>query len=60
VIINPATGTSQPAAPYQPGMPIGVSTPGMMVNPPQPQQPQTSPTTTVPGQMIRPPGQRQQ
>jgi hypothetical protein len=59
VIINPATGTAQPAAPYQPGMPIGVSTPGMMVNPPQPQQP-TTPTTTVPGQMIRPPGQRQQ
>jgi hypothetical protein len=58
VIINPATGTSQPAVPYQPGMPIGVSTPGMMVNPPQPQQP-TSPTTTVPGQMIRPPGRNQ-
>jgi hypothetical protein len=54
VIINPAN--PQPANPYQPGMPIGVSTPGMMVQPPQPQQP----TTTVPGQMIRPPGQRQQ
>lgn len=59
VIINPATGTTQTTMPYQPGMPIGVSTPGMMVNPPQPQQPMT-PTTTVPGQMIRPPGQRQQ
>ena len=56
VIINPATGTAQPAVPYQPGMPIGVSTPGMMVNPPQPQ---TTPTTTVPGQMIRPPGRNQ-
>jgi len=56
VIINPATGTTQPSMPYQPGMPIGVSTPGMMVNPPQP----TTPTTTTPGQMIRPPGQRQQ
>ena len=56
VIINP----TQPAVPYQPGMPIGVSTPGMMVNPPQPQQPTTPGTTTVPGQMIRPPGQRQQ
>lgn len=54
VIINPAQPVT---APYgQPGMPIGVSTPGMMVNPPQQQQP----TTTTPGQMIRPPGQRQQ
>lgn len=51
VIINP---TTQPAGtPFQPGMPIGVSTPGMMVNPQQ-QQP------TTPTQMIRPPGQRQQ
>jgi len=55
VIINPATGTTQPSTAPFPGMPIGVSTPGMMVNPPQPQQP----TTTVPGQMIRPPGQKQ-
>lgn len=43
VTINPAT----PAAP--PTGPIGVSQPGMMVNPPQPTTP-TSPTT-----MIRPP-----
>jgi hypothetical protein len=51
VVINPAT---QPA-PYQPGMPIGVSQPGMMVPPPPaPPAPTTNPT------MIRPPGQRQQ
>jgi len=38
-------------APSTPGRPIGVSTPGMMVNPPQPQPPQNQP-----GSMIRPPG----
>jgi hypothetical protein len=51
-VFNPMTGTATPM-PYQPGMPVGVSTPGMMVQPPQPTTP--SPTTT----MIRPPGQRQ-
>lgn len=57
-MINTAPGQVQPAVinptqPYQPGMPIGVSTPGMMVQPPQPQTP-TTPTT-----MIRPPGSNQ-
>jgi hypothetical protein len=54
VIVNPANGaTPAPSpVPYQPGMPIGVSTPGMMV--PAPQQPQPA----TPG-MIRPPGQKQ-
>jgi hypothetical protein len=52
IVINPAV---QQAPVYQPGMPIGVSQPGMMVPaPPQQQQPQTA----QPG-MIRPPGQQQ-
>jgi hypothetical protein len=46
ITINPAATPGQPTAP---GMPIGVSQPGMMVQPPANQ----------PG-MIRPPGQRQQ
>jgi hypothetical protein len=53
IVINPST---QPAAtPYQPGMPIGVSQPGMMVPPPPPTPtyPSTNPT------MIRPPGRNQ-
>lgn len=56
VVINPQTGvtTISPAVPYQPGMPIGVSTPGMMVQPPQQQAP------TQPGMIVRPPGQKQQ
>ena len=49
VVINPAV--QQPAIQYQPGMPIGVSQPGMMVPAPQPQP-------TQPG-MIRPPGRNQ-
>jgi len=57
LVINPQTGTPTVApavVPYQPGMPIGVSTPGMMVQPPQQQQPGAN----QPG-MIRPPGQKQ-
>jgi hypothetical protein len=51
VVVNPATPT--PAPPFQPGAPYGVSTPGMMVNPPQ-QQPGAP--GTVPPNMIRRPG----
>jgi len=47
---------TQPAAPAQPQAPIGVSQPGMMVQPPA-QQPTRSPTT--PPGMIRPPGGNQ-
>jgi hypothetical protein len=51
VVINPAA--PQPAPQYgQPGMPVGVSQPGMMVPAPQPQPP------AQPG-MIRPPGRNQ-
>lgn len=50
ITITPATSPGQPT---MPGGPIGVSTPGMMVNPPQ-QQP------NQPGVMIRPPGRQQQ
>ena len=53
VIINPAAPAAAP--PYQPGMPYGVSTPGMMVNPPPPQQPPGAPGA-VPPNMIRRPG----
>ena len=52
VVITPA-GQQPAPMPYQPGMPIGVSQPGMMVPAPQPAQP------TAPPGMIRPPGQRQ-
>jgi hypothetical protein len=52
VMINPANAPTPAPMPYQPGMPIGVSTPGMMV-PAPPQQPQPTPG------MIRPPGQKQ-
>jgi len=49
-IVNPNPSFQVPAPPpEQPKGPIGVSQPGMMVNPPPP--PTTSPTT-----MIRPPG----
>ncbi|HYE86919.1 MAG TPA: hypothetical protein VEA16_11225 [Vicinamibacterales bacterium] len=47
VTINPATPAGRP------GMPVGVSTPGMMVNPTPPQQP------NQPGTMIKPPGRDQ-
>jgi hypothetical protein len=52
---NPGTApnTAQPA-PTQPQVPIGVSQPGMMVQPPPQQQPSTTRPAT-PG-MIRPPG----
>jgi hypothetical protein len=48
VIINPATGTTQPD---QPQAPIGVSRPGMMVAPPPPQN-----QPNQPGMIRRPPG----
>ena len=53
ITVNPSAGAPQtitinPAQPAQPAGPVGVSQPGMMVNPPQ--QPTTTPTT-----MIRPP-----
>ena len=53
IVITPAMPQQQTTP--QPGMPIGVSQPGMMVNPPPPQ-----PATNPPGMIIRPPGQRQQ
>jgi len=54
ITVNPSNGappnvTINPATPQQPTGPIGVSQPGMMVNPPTPATP---PTT---GTMIRPP-----
>jgi hypothetical protein len=49
-IVSPNPNFPAPApAPEQPKGPIGVSQPGMMVNPPPPQ-------TTTPTTMIRPPG----
>ncbi|HUQ89830.1 MAG TPA: hypothetical protein VM096_19870 [Vicinamibacterales bacterium] len=54
IAVNPGNGpgtvTISPSTPGQPTGPMGVSTPGMMVNPPAPQTP--TPATT----MIRPPG----
>jgi hypothetical protein len=55
ITVNPSTGpgaiTINPSTPPgQPTAPIGVSKPGMMVNPPAP------PPTTTPTTMIRPPG----
>jgi len=47
ITINPA---AQPGQPTVPGMPVGVSQPGMMVQPPQP--------ANQPG-MIRPPGKQE-
>jgi len=60
ITVNPASGqgpiTISPAtSPGQPTGPIGVSKPGMMVNPPAPQP--TQPVTTP---MIRPPGSGRQ
>jgi hypothetical protein len=48
ITINPVTTPGQPTTP---GAAIGVSTPGMMVQPPQPRQP-----GFPPGGTIRPPG----
>jgi hypothetical protein len=55
ITVNPSNGgpttiTINPAQPTAPSGPVGVSQPGMMVNPPQ--QPTSTPTPT----MIRPPG----
>jgi len=59
ITVNPASGqgpiTISPAtSPGQPTGPIGVSKPGMMVNPPAAAPQPTSPATAPP--MIRPPG----
>ena len=56
IVVNPSNGGGQtitinPAQPALPSGPVGVSQPGMMVNPPQQQPPTPTPTT-----MIRPPG----
>lgn len=55
IMVNPSNGgpttiTISPTAPAPSNGPIGVSQPGMMVNPPQPAAPTTTPT------MIRRPG----
>ena len=52
ITVNPANGgpvTISPSNPASPSGPVGVSQPGMMVNPPAPNQP------VPPGTMIRPP-----
>jgi hypothetical protein len=52
ITVNPANGgnvTISPSNPSSPSGPVGVSQPGMMVNPPAPNQP------VPPGTMIRPP-----
>ena len=58
ITVNPSNGgpttiTINPSQPAAPSGPIGVSQPGMMVNPPQP----TTTTTTTPTMIRRPGGQ---